>query len=349
MFPLSHSYRSFPLRIGEKRLLLETPTPEKVVESIVEKAEKGQKLNLTPDEFSIVAGNTEMLKRQTELKKLTHDRLLYLRTELSIDRKFLTVGSSADRTVEAQKVEQLEKDLGEIAQEQSQEAPLKEVSDIAAPKAEGEKGMKDTIKDFFKGIGITSIGALVKGYVSLRRTLMDFFPPKNAEAARKQLEGIERLYGRWFGVAEMQETVNASLKEQSLSLTLVEGTNDADMYGGLRIRWQKELDLKLQGALSPEGKDAIKAEDTFERFVQRAVNEYLENAAVKGRLAEKDAEGKTQKFVTTLKGIVNLEKPAPESAVPAAKTDQGKQGSGGFFASIFSSFTSFIPKSKSKS
>jgi hypothetical protein len=137
---------------------------------------------------------------------------------------------------------------------------------------------------------------------------------------------------------ELRETITSYLKESGSPLTLVEGTNDAVAYAGLKVEHQTELDLKLKGALSPEGRDAIlSTAPSFDDFVKRYADKYLANQLVQNILRN----GGKQQFVTTLTAVADIDKqvktPVLASTVPA-KSDTSSKKPEGFFSGLFSFF-----------
>src|SRR3989338_3836467 len=124
-----------------------------------------------------------------------HEELKKLKEELRSDRKE-GVRVTLRREQKEQNDPRVKEKLEQIARElDDQPSPspnvpqpgeTSEVSDIPEEKPAGKQTMMDQVKGFLKGSGMTMIGPLIKGFISLRRMLLDFFPPKDPEAAKKQ-------------------------------------------------------------------------------------------------------------------------------------------------------------------
>ncbi len=177
-----------------------------------------------------------------------------------------------------------------------------EVSDIAPPKPESQKGFKDRVVDMLKGGGMAAIAPLIKGFIALKRALLEWFPPKdangvvNTQEAERQLAGIERLYGQFFGALELQETFNKYCKEHQVTLTAVEGSGDGVAYADLKVRYQDELTARFAGK-NEEQKAAILSAYTFEEFMREQMQKYVDT--------HKENFASGTEYETTLKGIVD--------------------------------------------
>lgn len=340
-----HSFRSSPWSVSERRLIFEQPTP-KVVEDVVARAERNEDISLHPSELKEIAIHREVLKQRADAQLKTREKLKHLAAKLKQERE-LYVGEQSTEVLEVNgSLEDLERALQEMAEkkplESAQSAAPQEVADIASEGAPKEKGFTGKIKEFFKkftdAIGGTAVvGVIVKGWISFRRQWIEWFPPKDPAAEQKKLNAIERLYGRFFGAAEVREVMEKHLVDKGTRLKIVEGKNDAWAYERLKGKYEKEHILPLLAtAGSDEEKQRIREANPFEEFVSKKLDSYLVLSHVK------DCLGGEKSYVTTLMGIAEGQKPKEESAVTAAAknkgdTEDGKKEEGGI-GSFFSSF-----------
>lgn len=188
-----------------------------------------------------------------------------------------------------------EKELGVVPV-----GPPGEVSDIAVAKPEHEKSAWERIKEGFMEYGG---GALVKAYIAFRRMWSEFWGSNDAD--QKQLNGLEKLYGKFFGAAELQQSASEYLRGTAISIQ--KGVQDGIGYAQLKADYAVKLGEKLKDKAA-DVQEAIRASFPFEKYVQEKVEEYAKKC--------KDGLASGKKYVTTLSGILKNEK--PKEAIAAA-------------------------------
>lgn len=279
-------------------------------------------------------------ERTKEERTALKDRIGAFRIEaLENEGRHLEEGKQKEAT---EKASALEKFFEEVETESVQPRSgtnVRKSSDILSPSA-AQNDWKRTINDFLERI---HAGTLIEMYVSFRRALIDiplpFFKQKDPAVVEKQLRAIEKFSGTWFGASKLQGKMRDYLKEKNSKLVLADGSEDADTYADLKVTYQLELDKQLKNAASPEGKDAIQTKYSFDSVIRNKMDEYLELQAVQDVL--KDS---SKKYVATITDVMTGF--LPHVATAPTKKDDPKDQNGGFFASLFSSFTSFRkPKS----
>lgn len=185
-------------------------------------------------------------------------------------------------------------------------AEVTQVSDIPEEKPAGEKTMMDQVKGFLKGGGMAMIGPFIKGFIALRRLLIGF--SNDQDAAKKQLEGIEKLYGQFFGAAELQKFANEHLQKRKSSLKVIEGNFDGSAYGALKVPKFEEWITKQYPNATKEQKVQVRESD-FDKFLTMEIDGYVKKCQENGSYPTDETGEKNAEYVTTLNGILAGEKP----------------------------------------
>ncbi len=222
-----------------------------------------------------------------------------------IEQTDSSVGEALDRIEQALAPEAKPASPEEANKSTQEVQPPTEVSDIPDEKSAGKQTMLDQVKGFLKGGGMTMIGPFIKGFIAMRRMFLDFFPPQDPEAAKKQLEGIERLYGQFFGATELQKLANDHLQGRKPPLKVIEGNFDSSAYGALKVTKFEEWITERHPTATEEQKTQIR-ENSFDDFLKKKIDEYVKLCQENGsyQVGEKDVV-----YVTTLTGIIEDQKP----------------------------------------
>ena len=238
-----------------------------------------------------------------------HEQLKTLKKELKVEqREGIRAKLSKERDEQHDnrmdaKLDAMSQELSDEQTPASQErtsAAVTEVSDIAVEDPNVKKGFMDQMKRFLKGGGMAALGPFIKGFIAIKRALLDWFPPKDPAAAKKQLDNIEQLYGRFFGALEVQEVFNRMCRDKGIAMKAVNGTSDGIAYADLKVRYQDKLKTLLEGK-NEDQKAALLSAHTFEGFVEEEISNYVD--------AQKGNCRPGEQYVITLNGIANKQKP----------------------------------------
>ena len=229
-------------------------------------------------------------KARADIKDVQREELDSLKGKMKDVQKHLQEEGYKTLTAEQQyehqeKLRALEKFFDEMEKDVPKpaiETPA-EVSDIAEADPNTKKGIMDQMKGFMKGGGMAVLAPIIKGFIAIKRALLDWFPSKDPVAAKKQLDNIEQLYGRFFGASELQEMFNKYCKDNGVAMKAIEGTSDGMTYADLKVGYQDYLNARFTGK-SEEQKAAILSAYTFEGFVQEQMKKYVDGQKERNNL-----------------------------------------------------------------
>lgn len=148
-------------------------------------------------------------------------------------------------------------------------------------------------KAFLSSLPSGTIGMAVRGWIGLQRMLISLGV---VQGSPQQLDAMENLYSRFFGVSELIDQAKGLLEGSGISI--VKDKKDRNAYNDVRKQFNKDLAAKIKE--DPENESITREGFTLQSVFQDTVNGYLATfRGVNGR--------------TTLTGIVKGQRPA-ESA-----------------------------------
>lgn len=258
-----------------------------IVDSVLEKARQEKQIDLTKAELSELAGSTELLEKAT-LKLETKDQLKHLVTKMKEERIKQGLENKSENPDQglAMQLEDIEQKIDAHASAMLETVQIESPEVAAAPKTFIEK-----VKNFFGGFGGSMFSPLVRGWISVQRTLISL---GIVQGNQQQLDAIEKLYGKWFGATEAIDRSNTLF--QGTGIETVKDKKDGSAYFELKKAYLTELDAKLLNK-TPELQAVEREQFTFENFLDEKVGAYAKAHA--GKLGR-----------TTLTGILKNQRPA---------------------------------------
>lgn len=258
-----------------------------IVDSVLEKAAKREDITLNGSELREIASKESGIVEKAKIKLQTKDQLRHLTKEI---REAAEVSDATSET------EDIRASLDGIAEEiEAHASSVQDAVSIETPPEPGEaKTLVEKVKNVLNGVGSSTVGMLVRGWISLQRTLMSLGV---MEGSPQQLDAIEKLYGKFFGAGETVEKSAALLK--GAGINVVKDKKDSNAYFELKKEYLTKLNGRMQGK-SPELQSMEKEQYTFDAYLAEKTGEYAASHA--GKNGD-----------TTLTGILKNQRPA-ESA-----------------------------------
>lgn len=278
------------------------------IDRAISNAKDQKQFILDTGDLRNLADNKEKLKLKAGTDLKTRESLQALASIIKKSREGNFTSELEDKENE---LSQIETEINAMAeQKQAATNESSEVTDIATEeqetKDEGTFGnVFNKVKSFFKSSSGSMIGSLIGAYISFKKQWSSMFPPKTKEdkdAQAASIQGLEELYGRFFGAAELRKKFNGILSIRAPYLSLVEGTNDGVAFAELKVAYETELAKKTEGKTAPQQR-AIATAFTFENFAMQRLQQYRNKFP---------AEANT-KYVSTLSGLAYDERPKKEA------------------------------------
>jgi hypothetical protein len=223
---------------------------------------------------------------------------------------------------EAAKIDSIAKDIDAVpAQPQATPAAapasapaaaptVAEVADILDKAAETkDDSILGQAQSMLKSLGGGAMSMVFRGYIQLQRMILAVWPGVDAIAAEGQLNALERMYGSWFGSAEMSAQLNEMLKSNNIKI--VAGKEDDMGYVKLHGAWKAELKKKTDGK-DEEEKALLTSKLTLDSYLARKIEAYVKKYP---RAVQAGKEHRT-----TLMGIFLEQAPKTETVNVAAPT-----------------------------
>lgn len=189
-----------------------------------------------------------------------------------------------------------------------------EVVTLPSESEKKEEGILGKIKEFLFSPQGAIIGGLIKQYISLRRTLAEFFPSDNPDKQRKQLAGLEALHERFFGVFNLRNQIVDYFDSKGMSVEVMEERDkDENIRSNLKRKHGEKLKEKTNG-LSVERQAEVSREYTFEVFILETLDQNLLPFTT----------NKDKHYVITLYGIENRKRPVEQEKEESVAKNDGK-------------------------
>jgi hypothetical protein len=267
-------------------------TPEAVIDIVIHSIRAGQGFELKTEELKTLSANKDMLKRKME--GLTKNQLLELRRAMEEEREEAIHEDSDIRETakEIADLMEIERDIEAVASATMSAETVADIGEIP----ESEKTLLDKVKDRFRGF--ESFGALVKGWIAIKKMLMPLSQNKTADEG--SIKFAEKLYGMFFGEAEMRTTFNNFFKEKGVKLDVVKGKKDASAYAALQSQYLGFIN-PLIGEKKGDDRKAIEEANPVEAFLKNLATEY-------------SVPNDGKQYETTLQGIAQKQQPKERPA-----------------------------------
>jgi hypothetical protein len=290
--------------------MAETP---KIAVDLVDAAKDKKTLPMDASDFADALDKNEAVRERAQATLKTKEEWEALKATIDLEKS------------EAENVDVLEDEGGKRGLEaierdidRALKTPPPTVKDIKVPDRE-KPGVVSAAKNFLKGVGVGTIGLVVRTWIAVQRMLIQFGLSRGSQ---EQLNNLENLYGTWFGGAEAREQVAGVLKESGIATR--EGNFDGLAYAKLKTRYRQKMNGLLRvGAdgkspLSPEEQAFHQQHYTFQKFLGE------EAAAYAAKHGGKDA-AKGKERATTLMGVFDDAEPVETDAEGAIELKDGER------------------------
>lgn len=263
-------------------------SPKDVIDTVISTVTKpGATFELTTGQLKVLIDNRAEL--QKKMKDLTKEELKELKERLYEEREE-AIHEDKDIAATAKEIADLAEIERHIDIAISSTMSPETVADIGEI-PENEKTFMDKVKDKLKDF--SSIGALVKGWIAIKKMLMPLSENKAEE--EKGIKGMEKLYGMFFGEVEIRTVFNDSFKEKGIKLTVVKGKKDNVAYATLQYEYRKFLarEIALNAGVDRTG---IEEANPMDVFLKKLAEEYR-------------VPSDEKHYETTLQGIAQKQQP----------------------------------------
>ena len=268
--------------------------PEQVIDTVVASVKNGESFELNTQQLKAIARNKDMLKEKMQREKLTKDQLADLKRTLQEEREEAIHEDQdpAETTEEIAALAEIERHIEAVASATMSAETVTDIGEIP----ESEKTLLDKVKDRLRGF--ESIGALVKGWIAIKKMLMPL--SENKATDEGNIKFAEKLYGMFFGEAQMRTAFNNFFKEKDVKLDVVKGKKDASAYAALQSQYLGFIN-PLIGEKKGDDRKAIEEANPVEAFLKNLATEY-------------SVPNDGKQYETTLQGIAQKQQPKERPA-----------------------------------